>query len=479
MTETSRSRAPGRYVSTRASVSWRNAVSSAASSSDGSWTRVIPTELPRRAGLTMSRGSPVAGRERRQLRRTRVAGRSPSASRVTSRQSTTGRPSPRHSRLKMRLVHADRRGGHARPGVGQAGRLEQRLDGAVLAERPVERDDHDRRGSRGGQPVDGGAERDRAGRRRARPGRRRSRPGGRRADDRPAATTSRRRGRSGPARRRGRRRPARRRSPCPTRSRRRARPTARRAGHDDRRSGRSPVIGRRLASRSSRRANSISNASSRRAGRGPRPGRARRAGGRPPRCPFWSLTMKLACFSETTAPPIRRPLSPAASISRPAESPRRVAEDAPGRRQPERLVRLAPAADVVEPGLDHVRVGRRRAGTSPRRRRRGRLGTPSSASALLEPAVAVGQPEVRPPRRCAPSRRRRGRGPTRGPPRYPPRGRPALAQTAPPTVPGMASPNSSPVRPAVWVSVAARAIGRRPRRCSGRRRCASPRPGPG
>ena len=31
--------------------------------------------------------------------------------------------------------------------------------------------------------------------------------------------------------------------------------------------------------------------------------------------------MKLACFSETTAPPIRVPLSPAASISRPAESP--------------------------------------------------------------------------------------------------------------------------------------------------------------
>ena len=35
---------------------------------------------------------------------------------------------------------------------------------------------------------------------------------------------------------------------------------------------------------------------------------------------------------------------------------------------------------------------------------------------------------------------------------------PAFAHTAPPTVPGMASPNSSPVRPACWVSVAARAI---------------------
>ena len=36
---------------------------------------------------------------------------------------------------------------------------------------------------------------------------------------------------------------------------------------------------------------------------------------------------------------------------------------------------------------------------------------------------------------------------------------PALAQTAPPTVPGIASPNSRPVRPAFCVSVAARAIG--------------------
>ena len=37
--------------------------------------------------------------------------------------------------------------------------------------------------------------------------------------------------------------------------------------------------------------------------------------------PFWSLTMKFACFSEIAAPPILRPLSPAASIRRPAESP--------------------------------------------------------------------------------------------------------------------------------------------------------------
>ena len=36
---------------------------------------------------------------------------------------------------------------------------------------------------------------------------------------------------------------------------------------------------------------------------------------------------------------------------------------------------------------------------------------------------------------------------------------PAFAQTEPPTVPGIASPNSSPDRPAFCVSVAARAIG--------------------
>ncbi len=35
---------------------------------------------------------------------------------------------------------------------------------------------------------------------------------------------------------------------------------------------------------------------------------------------------------------------------------------------------------------------------------------------------------------------------------------PALAHTAPPTVPGIASPNSRPVSPARWDSVAARAI---------------------
>ncbi len=37
--------------------------------------------------------------------------------------------------------------------------------------------------------------------------------------------------------------------------------------------------------------------------------------------PPLSAWMKLACFSDTCAVPIRNPFSPAASISRPAESP--------------------------------------------------------------------------------------------------------------------------------------------------------------
>ena len=74
--------------------------------------------------------------------------------------------------------------------------------------------------------------------------------------------------------------------------------------------------------------------------------------------PFWSLTMKLACFSDTTAPPIRWPLRPGLLDEPPGRVAVGVAEDAPGRRQPERLVGLAPAADLVEARLDDVRVGR-------------------------------------------------------------------------------------------------------------------------
>ena len=83
-------------------MSWRNAVSSAPSSSDGSWTRVIPTELPSRAGLTISRGSAAAAAKAASSART-AAGSLAQRAAWTSRQSTTGSPIPRHSRLKMDL----------------------------------------------------------------------------------------------------------------------------------------------------------------------------------------------------------------------------------------------------------------------------------------------------------------------------------------------------------------------------------------
>ena len=46
--------------------------------------------------------------------------------------------------LEHGLVHPDRRGGHARSGIREVVGLEQRLDGAVLAERAVERGKDDR-----------------------------------------------------------------------------------------------------------------------------------------------------------------------------------------------------------------------------------------------------------------------------------------------------------------------------------------------
>ena len=87
----------------------------------------------------------VAGSGRERLELAQDAARSPAQRDArTSSQSTTGSPIPRVEPLEDRLVHADRRRGDTRAGVGEAGRLEQRLDRAVLAERPVERDEHDR-----------------------------------------------------------------------------------------------------------------------------------------------------------------------------------------------------------------------------------------------------------------------------------------------------------------------------------------------
>ena len=57
--------------------------------------------------------------------------------------------------LLQRLVHADGRPEDPRARVGQAGRLEEGLDRAILPERPVERDEHDRCRSFGSEPVEG------------------------------------------------------------------------------------------------------------------------------------------------------------------------------------------------------------------------------------------------------------------------------------------------------------------------------------
>ena len=65
-----------------------------------------------------------------------------------------------------------------------------------------------------------------------------------------------------------------------------------------------------------------------------------------------------------------------------------IAEDAAGRRQPERLVGLSPAADVVEALLDDLGIGRRQA--------EGRVDddVPPRIAAGLEPALAIAEPEV-------------------------------------------------------------------------------------
>ena len=99
--------------------------------------------LPSRAGLTMSRGSaPPAAKAVSSAhgRRDRPssARRGPRASRRPAARC------PRHSRLKSALSMPDRRRGDTRSGVRQAGRLEQRLDRPVLAERSVQGDEHDR-----------------------------------------------------------------------------------------------------------------------------------------------------------------------------------------------------------------------------------------------------------------------------------------------------------------------------------------------
>ena len=146
---------------------------------------------------------------------------------------------------------------------------------------------------------------------------------------------------------------------------------------------------------------------------------------------------------DTTAPPTRRPLRPAASMSRPAESPGglRNTEPAFGAAG---LVLAAPAHDLV----DACARTPRPAAAADREVGAGHdLGGTERRVAVAE--AEVGRSRA-PPRAPEPARSTR-RAPARAPRRSRARGPPAFMRTAPPTLPGMPTKNSRPDRPAAAV----------------------------
>ena len=100
-------------------------------------------------------------------------------------------------------------------------------------------------------------------------------------------------------------------------------------------------------------------------------------------CAPGSATKKLACFSETTAPPTRAPLQPAASMSRPAESPARVGEHR-SRVLPAGLMLAPPAHDLVDARRDRGRVV---GAPGERRGQHHRRGADSAERAVAEPEL--------------------------------------------------------------------------------------------
>ena len=189
MTEISRSRASGRYRSTTARSSYRNASSRAASRSsaavgeghpDG---RAEPRRLDHQPRVGRRAGERLELAEHGGPARCPRGG--PNLQPVDDREAE---PAP--DALLRRLVHAEGRGQHAGAGVRQPGRLEQRLDRAVLAERAVQRDEHERLRRRRREAIDRGSNRVRAIAAERRTGRRTRRPVDRRAGGRPAATTT-------------------------------------------------------------------------------------------------------------------------------------------------------------------------------------------------------------------------------------------------------------------------------------------------
>ena len=101
-------------------------------------TRTIPTEEPE-PGRLDEHGQP----ELADLGERGVAVGQVALRRAARGSRPAGRPRVRHQLLEGDLVHAQRRGEHARPDVGNVEALEQALDGPVLAERPVQDREHD------------------------------------------------------------------------------------------------------------------------------------------------------------------------------------------------------------------------------------------------------------------------------------------------------------------------------------------------
>ena len=123
-------------------------------------TLAIPTEEPSRAGLTKI-GVPSCA----SCARTPSGSSRQRASR-TPAERTCGTPGRVHDLLEDDLVHAQRRGEHARADVGHVEQLEHALDRAVLAERPVQHRERRRRRRAGPRRAAGSAPRRRASTRR-------------------------------------------------------------------------------------------------------------------------------------------------------------------------------------------------------------------------------------------------------------------------------------------------------------------------
>ena len=190
---------PAEKPSTITSESWAKAASSAGPSSASDQTLAMPTEEPRRAGLTKT-GVPSDRQLAQHGLRLGVPAREPHA-RVGDLRHVGGG----QDLFEDDLVHAQRRGEHARADVGHVEQLQQALQRPVLAERAVQ--DTGKTTSAPSSP-----------------------PPGRSDSSAPSKQPRRRRARSSPAAPRGRPRPRPRAPTRPSSARPRARTSARPPG---------------------------------------------------------------------------------------------------------------------------------------------------------------------------------------------------------------------------------------------------------